>query len=171
MKISINNRHCNWFVYLGRPIFLVNRIGASVCNPDHICGHACTYRCYTRDPLAFQSATSAGSSLLDSSMLLLFREAVASPILFTSSPTLFARINSNCNRFNHQKRLILSTSATSNNWPLFLITRRLCNYFNIPHDPENMSHEIFITTFFYIWTWYKPINGIFGTCCGISTKI
>ena len=48
-------------------------------------------RCYTREAPLTQSATQVGSSLLDSSMLWLFREAITYPIIvFTSIPTCFA---------------------------------------------------------------------------------
>ena len=44
--------------------------------------------CYTREAPVTQSATRFGSSLLDSSMPLLFRQPITSPIfVFTSSPT------------------------------------------------------------------------------------
>ena len=52
-------------------------------------------RCYTREAPLIQSATQVESSLLDSSMLWLFREAITSPIIvFTSIPTCFAGTNS-----------------------------------------------------------------------------
>ena len=58
----------------------------SVYNPDHIWDHACA--CHTREAPVTQSATRVGSSLLDSSMLLLFRQPITCPIIvFTSGPT------------------------------------------------------------------------------------
>ena len=52
-------------------------------------------RCCTREAPLTQAATQVGSSLLDSSMLRLFREATMSPlIVFTSSTTCFAGTNS-----------------------------------------------------------------------------
>ena len=95
MNISIDNRYCNRFIHLGRPIFSGNRSGASVYNPDLIWQRACAYRCYTREPPVIQSATRVVSSLLDRSMLSLFHEPIMSPIIvFTSSPTCLASKNS-----------------------------------------------------------------------------
>ena len=66
------------------------------------------------------------------------------------------------------KARFYSASTTSNNPPFFLVLIRWsCNDLSIQSAPENMLHRIFITIYFYIWTWYKPINGIFSRC-GIS---
>ena len=93
MNMSIDNRYCNRFIHIRRPIFSVNRSSASVYNPNDF-GNAHA-RCYTREAPLIQSATQVGSSQLDSSMLWLFREAITSPIIvFTSIPTCFAGTNS-----------------------------------------------------------------------------
>ena len=41
MNMSIDNRYCNRFIHIGRPIFSVNRSSASVYNPDDIWERAC----------------------------------------------------------------------------------------------------------------------------------
>ena len=104
--------------------------------------------CYTREAPVAQSATWVGSSLLDSSMLLLFRQPITSPIIvFTSGPTCLL------------VQIILSASATSPAPPAilpFLLVgccdcRWLRNDFSIPHAPEKMCHKKtslkFISTF------------------------
>ena len=59
-----------------------------VYNPDHIWYRTCACRCYTREAPVTQTATGVGSSLLHSSIPLLFRQPITSPmIVFTSSPT------------------------------------------------------------------------------------
>ena len=55
MNISIDNRYCNLFIHLGRPILPVNHNGATVYYPDHIWDRACT--CYTREALVTQFPT------------------------------------------------------------------------------------------------------------------
>ena len=154
MNILIDNRYCNRFIYLGRPIFFVNRSGASVYNPHDIWKRACAYQSgYSRKAPLTQSATQVRSSLLDSLMLWLFREPILSPIIiFTSSPTCFAGTNAIAIG-------LISTSATSDNPPFLLVVIRWLRIddFSISCAPECMSHKTFITVYFYIWTWYKPI--------------
>ena len=85
------NRYCNRFIHIGRPIFSVNRSGTSVYLTITTTFGNAHARCYTREAPLTQSVTQVGSSLLDGSMLWLFRETVTSPkIVFTSSPTCFA---------------------------------------------------------------------------------
>ena len=143
MNISIDNRYCNRFIHLGRPIFTVNSSCAPVYNPDHIWERACACRSgNTREALLTQSATQVGSSLPDSSMLWQFREPIMSPIIvFTSSPTCFAGINAKAIDLITVKDRFFSTSATSDNLPFLLVVIRwLRNDFGIPRAPENMSH-------------------------------
>ena len=66
-SISINNRFCNRFINLGRPIFSLNHSGASAAMVFAIpttfgIAHA---PCYTCDERATQSAARRGSSLFD----------------------------------------------------------------------------------------------------------
>ena len=87
INISIDNRYDNRFIHLGRPIFTVNYNGAGVYNSDYTWDRACA--CYTREAPLTQSANwVSGSSLLNSSILLLFRQPLTSSIIvFTSCPT------------------------------------------------------------------------------------
>ena len=100
-------------------------------------------RCYTHEAPLTQSVTQVGSSLLDSSMLWLFRKAITSPIIVsTSSPTCFTGTNSIAidlitvkNQFFSQHR----PPATICHF--FLLWWGDCNDFSITPAPENMSHE------------------------------
>ena len=142
MNMSIDNRYCNRFSHIGRPIFSVNRSGAYVYNPT-IFGNA-HVRCYTRNAPLTQSATQVGSLPLHSSMLWLFHEAITSPIIvFTSIPAYFAGTNSIAIVLITVKDLFFfSASATSDNLPFLLVVIRwLPNDLSIPCAPENMSHE------------------------------
>ena len=80
INISINNRYDNRFIHLGRPIFTVNHNGACVYTTDYTWDRACTAH-----PIC---ELGVGSSLLNSAILLLFRQPLTSSIIvFTSSPT------------------------------------------------------------------------------------
>ena len=115
-----------------------------------------------------------GSSLLNSSILLLFRQPVTSSInVFTSSPTC----------------LLVQTQLQSIQWPWKTIfsqhrppkirhffplgrcdCRWLRNDFSVSRAPE-MSHRNIITIHFHIWTWYTPTIVIARACHGFSIKI
>ena len=151
MNISIDNRYCNRFIHLGRPIFSGNRSGASVYNPDLIWQRACAYRCYTREPPVIQSATRVVSSLLDRSMLSLFHEPIMSPIIvFTSSPICLASKNSIAIDLITIKDRLLQHRRPAYIW-YFSWFRWLCNDLSTPRAPENMSHKIFTTIHLSIW--------------------
>ena len=90
INISIDNRYNNPFIHLGRPIFPVSQNGAARClqSRPHLVSRMRVSGCYTREAAVSQSATRVGSSLLDSSMLLLFCQPITSPIIeVTSGPT------------------------------------------------------------------------------------
>ena len=75
------DRYCLWIAAV--PLFTIPTTFGNV--------HAW---CYTREAPLTQSATQVRSSLLDSSMLWLFRKAITTPIIvFTSSATSFAEGN------------------------------------------------------------------------------
>ena len=87
---SIDNRYDTRFIHLGRPIFTVNHNDAGVYTTDYTWDRACA--CYTREAPLTQSANWVSDhrygSLLNSSILLLFRQPLTSSIIvFTSSPT------------------------------------------------------------------------------------
>ena len=178
MNISIDNRYCNRFIHLGRLIFSVNRSGVSVNNPVDIWERACAYRSgYSREAPLTQSATEVRSSLLDSSMLWLFRETIMSPIIiFTSSPTCFAGTNAIGIGLITVKDRIFSTSATSANPPfIFLLWSGQClrnDQMTLAfHVLQNVCHVIiFITIYSYSWTWYKPMIAIIKSRQAISIR-
>ena len=87
INISIDNRYDNRFIHLGRPIFIVNHNGDCVYTTDYTWDRACA--CYTREaPLTQFCELGVGSSLLNNSILLLFRQPLTSSIIvFTSGPT------------------------------------------------------------------------------------
>ena len=155
INISIDNRYYNLFIHLGRPIFTVNHNGASVVKiPDDTWDRPCA--CYTREAPVTQFATmGVGSSQLNSSNLLLFRQPLTSPIIvFTSGPTCLLVQTQLQSIWWPWKTIFFSASAPSN--PPFLPVdccdwRWLRNDFSIPCAPENMSHKNIITIRFHIW--------------------
>ena len=92
MNMSIDNRYCNRFIHIEDQYFLwIAAVPLFTIPTTFGNTHA---RCYTREAPLTQSATQVGLSLLDSSMLWLFHEAITSPIIvFTSIPTCFACTN------------------------------------------------------------------------------
>ena len=111
--------------------------------------------CYTREAPLSQSATQVRSSLLDSSMLWLFREAITSPIIvFTSQSHLLRWYKLNCNRFKDRERLIfLQHRPPVTLCHFFLLRSGDCAMTLAFHVLQKIYRmEIFITIYFYIWT-------------------
>ena len=149
MNTSIDNRYCNRFIHIGRPIFSVNRSGASVYNPDHIWEHAC----------AVLHSRGTAHPICDPSRIIAIRQLNALTVPWSHNVSnnciyihsyLLRWYKLNCNRFNHCERPIFffSASATSPGSPatirlpfLLVVIRWLRNDFSIPRAPENMSHE------------------------------
>ena len=146
MNMSIDNRYCNRFIHIGRPIFSVNRSGASVYNPDGIWERAC--------PVLHSRGTV--HPICDPSRIIATRQlnALTVPwshiiIVFTSIPICFAGTNSIAiDLITVKDRFFFSASATSPGPPatiqppfLLVVIRWLRNDFSIPRAPENMSHE------------------------------
>ena len=124
MNISSDNRYCNRFIHLGRPIFPVNRNGASVYNPDHIWDRACA--CYTCEGLVTQSATWVSEHRYSTawnsycSVNPLRRQKMH---LLPIPPACWYKLN--CNRFNDHERLFFLSighqqSTISSCWLLWL---------------------------------------------------
>ena len=107
INISIDNRCDNRFIHLRRPIFTANHNGACVYNSA-----------YTWDGTAHPICErGVGSSLLNSSILLLFRQPLTSSIIvFTSSPTC----------------LLVQTQLQSIQWPWASVPN------NLPFLPVGM---------------------------------
>ena len=176
-RISIESGYCNRFINLGRPIFPLNHSGASVATVFTIpttfgIAHV---RCYTRAERATQSAIRVGSLQLDS--LTVPSTHYVTKIVFAFSPICRACTNSIAIYL-----IIISASARTSNPPFLLVgceswlrqaaepSSWLRNDLSIPRAPENMSHKNIITIYFYIWTLYNPIIGIFKAYHGISIK-
>ena len=91
MNISIDNRYCNRFIYIGRLIFPVNHNAASIVftiPTTYGIAHERVTWLHSRGTGHPICDLTVRSSLLDSFMLLLFRQPITSPIIvFTSSPT------------------------------------------------------------------------------------
>ena len=130
-------------------------------------------RYYTHEALLTQSVTQVGSSLLDSSMLWLFRKAITSPIIVsTSSLTCFTDTNSIAidlitvkNQFFSQHR----PPATIRHF--FLLWWGDCATTLALHMLQKICPmKISITIYFYIWTWYEHIIAIIRACRCISIK-
>ena len=98
----IDNWYCNRFIHIGRPIFSVNRSGPLFTIRQHL-----GMRMRSETPLT-QSATQVGSSLLNSSMLWLFRETiyVSNNCIYIQSH-LLRWYKLNCKQFNYCERPLL----------------------------------------------------------------
>ena len=107
MNMSIDNRYCNRFIHIGRPIFSVNCSCASVYNPDDIWERAC----------AVLHSRGTAHPICDPSRIIATRQLNALTVPWSHNVS-----NScNCNRFNHCERPIFCLSighqpgATSDN--------------------------------------------------------
>ena len=142
MNMSIDNRYCNRFIHIGRPIFSVNRSGASVYILDDIWERACAvlHSRGTAHPICDPSRIIATRQL--NALTVPWSHNVSNNCIYIHS-YLLRCYKLNCNRFNHCERpIFFSASATSDNPTFFLVVIRwLRNDFSIPRAPENMSHE------------------------------
>ena len=123
MSISIDNRFCNRFINLGRPIFSLNHSGASAATVFTIpttfgIAHA---PCCTRAERATQSAARVGSSLFD--FLTVPSTHYVPKIVFTFSAICRACKNSIAIYLIIMRDLIFffSASARTSNPPLGLL--------------------------------------------------
>ena len=147
-NISINNRYYNRFIQLERPVFPMKHNGTALClqSRPHLGLRMHVFGCYTHEALVTQSATWVRSSLLDSLMLLLFRQPITSPIIvFTSSPTCLL-VQTQLQSIDDQERHIIFSASATSPWPpavlpFLLHCRWLRNEFRIRHAPENMSYQ------------------------------
>ena len=108
------------------------------------------------------------SSLLNSSILLLFRQPLTSSMI-VFSPTCLHKLN--CNRFYAHERLFFSASAPNN--PPFLPVGALwlpviAQWLEHSTCSRNMSHKNIITIHFHIWTWYTPTIIMSRACHGFQ---
>ena len=160
INISIDNRYYNWFIHLRRPIFPVKHNVAALClqSRPHLGSRMRVSRCYTCEAPVAQSETWVGSSLLDSSMILLFRQPITSPIIVFAPGPAGLLVQTHLQSFNdHERRIIFSASATSPAPPAIL------SFFLVVNDgdcamtscirraPENMSHKNIIAIYFRSW--------------------
>ena len=114
MNMSIDNRYCNRFIHIGRPIFCELQRCLCLQSRWHL-GTRVRGVTLARHRSSNLRPGQVGSSLLDSSMLWLFCEAMPSPIIvFTSIPTCFAGTNSIAiDLITVKDRFCFSASATS----------------------------------------------------------
>ena len=113
MNMSIDNRYCNQFIHIGRPIFSVNRSSASVYNPDDISGRACAvlHSRRTAHPICDPSRIIATWQL--NALTVPWSHNVSNNCIYIHS-YLLRWYKLNCNRFNHCERpIFFSASATS----------------------------------------------------------
>ena len=116
-NISIDNRYCNRFIDIGRPIFPVHHNGASVFTIPTTFGIAHSRVGVTlaahQSP---KSATWVGSLLLDSSRLWLFRQPITSLIIVLTLGPTYLQVQNRIaiDLMTMKYRLFFSTSATSN---------------------------------------------------------
>ena len=147
MNMSIDNRYCNRFIHIGRPIFSVNRSSASVYNPDDIWERACAvlHSRGTAHPICDPSRIIATRQL--NALTVRWSHNVSNNCIYIHS-YLLRWYKLNCNRFNHCERPIFFLSIGPPGPPatirppfLLVVIRWLRNDFSIPCAPENMSHE------------------------------
>ena len=107
MNMSIDNRYCNRFIHIGRPIFSVNRSSASVYNPDDIWERACTvlHLRGTAHPICDPSRIIATRQL--NALTVPWSHNVSNNCIYIHS-YLLRWYKLNCNRFNHCERPIFS---------------------------------------------------------------
>ena len=174
MNISIDNRYCNRFIHIGRQIFSVNHSGASVYNPDDILERAWAVL-HSRDTThqIFDPSRIIATRQLDA-LNVPWSHNISNNCIYIYSHLLrWYKLNGN--RFNHCERpIFFSASATSDNPPFLLVTLLWsgdCAMTLAFHVLQKICRmKIFITIYFYIWTWYKPIIAIIKACRDISIK-
>ena len=115
--------------------------------------------------------------------LLLFYQPITSPKLYLLQSDLSCLYKLNCNIFNHHEGLYFSlhrpASAIRHFFWLVMIAGngrqrnqpRDCAMTWASHVLQKMLHRNIVAIYFYIWTWYNPIIGIFRACRDISIKI
>ena len=152
MNMSIDNRYCNRFIYIGRPIFFVNRRGASVYNPDNICERACAvlHSRGTAHPICDPSRIIATRQL--NALTVPWSHNVSNNCIYIHS-YLLRWYKLNCNRFNHCKRPIFFSQhgppATIRHF--FLLWSGDCAMTLASHVLQKICHmKIFIEIYFYI---------------------
>ena len=109
MNMSIDNRYCNRFIHIGRPIFSVNRSGASVYNPDDIWERACAvlHSRGTAHPICDPSRFIATRQL--NALTVPWSHNVSNNCIYIYS-YLLRWYKLNCNRFNHCEKPIFFLS-------------------------------------------------------------
>ena len=119
MNISIDNRYCNWFIHIGRLIFLANHNDASVYY--HIWDRACA--CY--------HSQGTGQPICDLSVWASFIRQLEA---LTVPPThCFAN-----NRIYFQSRLLAGTNSIA----MDLMTMK--DYFLSQHRPPAIPHFLLL---------------------------
>ena len=105
MNMSIDNRYCNRFIHIGRPIFSVNRSSASVYNPDDIWerAFAVLHSRSTAHPICDPSGIIATRQL--NALTVPWSHTVSNNCIYIHS-YLLHWYKLNCNRFNHCERPI-----------------------------------------------------------------
>ena len=150
MNMSIDNRYCNRFIHIGRPIFSVNRSGASVYNPDDIWECAVLHSWCTAHPICDPSRIIA-TRVLDA-LTVPWSHIVCNNCIYIHSH-LLRWYKLNCNRFNHCERPIFSQlrpPATIHHF--FLLWSGYCAMTLSFHVlQKKCCTKIFITIYFYIW--------------------
>ena len=147
MNMVIDNRYCNRFIHIGRPIFSVKRSSASVYNPDDILERACAvlHSRGTAHPICDPSHIIATRQL--SALTVPWSHNVSNNCIYIHS-YLLRWYKLNCNLFNHCERPIFFLSIGHQPGPPTAAISSCCdqhrwlrNDFSIPSAPENMSHE------------------------------
>ena len=105
MNMSIDNRYCNRFSHIGRPIFSVNGSGASVYNPDDIWERTCAvlHSRGTAHPICDPSWIIATRQL--NALTVLWSHYISNNCIYIQSH-LPHGYKLNCNRFNDRERPI-----------------------------------------------------------------
>ena len=154
MNMLIDNRYCNRFIHIGRPIFSVNRSVASVYNPDDIWESACAVL-HSRGiahPLCDPSQIIATRRL--NALTVPWSHYISKNFIYIQSHLLRC-YKLNCNQLNHHERPIFSQHrppATIRHFFVLCLSDCAMTLIAFHMLQKICSVKIFITIYFYIWT-------------------
>ena len=160
MNMSIDNRYCNRFIHIGRPIFSVNRSSASVYNPNDIWERACAvlHSRGTAHPICDPSRVIATRQL--NALTVPWSHTVSNNCIYIHS-YLLRWYKLNCNRFNHCERPIFFPQhrpparghQRQSGRHFFLLWSGDCAMTLAFHVLQKIcGMKIFIKIYLYIWT-------------------
>ena len=151
MNMSIDNRYCNRFIHIGRPIYSVNHSGAFVYNPDNIweCVCAVLHSWGCAHPICKPSLIIAARQL--DCLTVPWSHNVSNNCIYIHSH-LLRWYKLNYNRFNHCERPIFSCDQAAL-WMVQSVCPSARHTF-LTMFPSLYHHEIF--RLYYQWQKWHP---------------